>query len=201
MAPFLLETRLIRIESTFLCTIDSPWGRHGHVISALERLSGCHLYWQMDIYKSEGIICFAVPQSVQEAHQFMETIIIYPVCHLPLILNLSTFASRTQHEWACSHATSYTPPLFDAKTSENSFTSECQGTFSIVNFEVADLYASSWHVTWANQQPKVQAIICMQENKMALTSHNMLHPWFQWNRAGQDLAVSHMHLSLLHSSL
>jgi hypothetical protein len=52
-------------------------------------------------------------------------------------------------------ATSYTPPLFDANISENSFTSECWGTFSIVNFEVADLYA---HITEKISNTKGQDI-------------------------------------------
>lgn len=57
MAPFLLETRLIRIEPTFLCTIYCPWGRHGHVILALKRLSRYHLYWRMNVKSRAGIIC------------------------------------------------------------------------------------------------------------------------------------------------
>lgn len=61
------------------------------------------------------------------------------VNHRPLILNFSVFAKRTQHECTCSHATSYSPWLFKAKASEKALTSECQGTFSIVNFDVADL--------------------------------------------------------------
>ena len=59
MAPFLLEASLIWVEATFVSAIDCPRRCHGHVLTALERLTRHHLHWWMsinnDIWECLGI--------------------------------------------------------------------------------------------------------------------------------------------------